>query len=180
MAETNLEKYKTRLTDVLVGWCTEKGLLKGQLLNSPDIDSKWQEMAPEYYGDSIKEFNSYPDAVLAWAAYLGMAVAYGWDRDWESSKELKYEYYRGPRGFDYMDEHIQEKILGYKLGSPESDALTETARKLSEEAEGILRHSGFEPGTVDAYKATLLTISVMYSIGEAIELDLMGYRLEKL
>lgn len=69
------ESYESRLVDRLVEICTDKGLLDGMLLSTPDITARWESIALEYSGDAVHEFNSYPEVVLAWSAYIGMAVA---------------------------------------------------------------------------------------------------------
>ena len=48
---------------------------------TPDFEQTWERLAPGYMADAVREFNGYPEVVLAWAAYLGAAVACLWDRD---------------------------------------------------------------------------------------------------
>jgi len=169
MKEQDNTSFKERL---------QSRLFEGRLLQSPDIDQKWEEMAPDYYGDAIKEFNAYPEVVLAWAAYLGAAVAFCWDKDWTGYKDRGYSFYCGEKGFDYMDEHIAREIVGYPEGSEEEASLAETMRRLAGDAYSFLRHEGLEPGSIDAYKAVLTAISVMYSVGAALMLRRLGYKLE--
>ena len=143
---------------------------------TPDFEQMWQRLAPDFTPDAVREFNGYPDVVLAWAAYLGAAVARGWDKDWNHCQKCGYDYFCGPRGFDYMDEHITEDILGYKLGSPEAVALADFFRSKATEAYGMLRHSGVEPGTVEAYHAVMEALYAMYTLGASHMLAKLGYK----
>lgn len=167
--------FGRKLTDRLLEQCTEDGYLEGVLLNSPDIDDKWDDLAPEFYGESIREFNSYPDAVLGWAAFLGMAVAHCWDGDWTRLKDKPYSFYQGPDGFDYMDEHILRNILGLDPGSEDEEDVLDVVRGCAETANTLLRRESVEAMTPDAYKAVLKAIEVMYRIGAALELSALGY-----
>ena len=85
--------------------------MEGQLLEVEELNEKWRTSAPEYMVDAVKEIAAYPTVSLAWAAYLGMAIAYGWDADWEKFAKMPYSEFYGPRKFDDMDENILENIL---------------------------------------------------------------------
>ena len=78
--------FKETLSAQLLQLARQKGLLpEGDLPISPDMEQMWTRLAPEFLADAVPEFNGYPEVVLAWAAYLGAAVAWGWDRDWEAT-----------------------------------------------------------------------------------------------
>ena len=175
-----IQGFKERLTKHLLSICKEKGYLGDTLLQTPDIEGKWTEIAPDYYGDAIPEFNGYPEVVLAWAAYLGEAVAQCWDSDWTSFSGEKYGFLRGARGFDYLDEHITEKFLGYKVGSEEGNAEAEVLRDLATQAYTFLRHDNIEAQSILAYKAVLASIDVMFLVGAAVRLKKLGYKFEKM
>ena len=95
---------------------------------TPDFEQMWQRLAPDFMADAIREFNGYPEVVLAWSAYLGAAVAWCWDKDWTAYKDMDYAFFCGEKGFDYMDEHITEDILGYKLGARFGEAVNRKMR----------------------------------------------------
>ena len=82
------------------------------MLRSDDIDLKWKELAPEYIADGVKEIAAYPTVSVAWAGYIGLAVACWWNRDWIKLKDQPYSVLLGPNGFDDMDDHIMKDILG--------------------------------------------------------------------
>lgn len=82
-----IDQFEEKLTKDLLKILTEKGLLKGKLLESEDINEVWERDAPEYMVDSVKEIAKYPNVALGWAMYFGMAVARYWDTDMPSRQE---------------------------------------------------------------------------------------------
>ena len=169
-----IKQFEEKLLENLIRVCTQEGWLSGTLLASPDIDAQWQRFAPSYYGDSVKEFNAYPEYALACAGYLGMAVACLWDRDWTRYGNEPYSYYQGVRGFDDMDDHITGTLL------QDDGTAVQAMQRCSAAAFHALRKEGAEPGSVIAYKLFLVTVAVLYRIGAAVQLHRLGYRFEKL
>lgn len=167
-----IAQFEEKLLNSLLQVCTQQGWLSGVLLQTPDIDGQWQRLAPAYYGDSVREFNAYPEYSLACAGYLGMAVACLWDRDWVRFAGEPYSYYQGERGFDDMDDHITGKIL------KDGDFPVRAMRLCSATAFNALRKESAEPGSVNAYKLFLVTAAVLYRIGAALQLHRMNYRFE--
>ncbi len=175
---SELQGYSRRLEADLWGKCVSRGLLAGEVLpSSPDIDDAFVSLSPDYLADAIKEFNAYPEVVFAWAGFLGSAVAYLWDKDWERYSPGSYAFYRGERGYDYMDEHILYDIIGYGQDSEEAKTLLEDMRYLSGHALSFLLHDGLESGTLQAYRGVVLTVEVMYRFGAALMLWRLGYRM---
>ena len=171
------EEYSQRLTEHLLKACTTAELLGGTLLKSVDIDAKWDEMAPEYFGDAVKEFNAYPEFVLAAAGFLGMGIAHMWDKDWATASVQGYEFYHDDRGFDYMDEFIVPCIL--EADETAAKRVNDAMKLCSATALSYLRHEAVEPGSISSYKLVLATIAVMFRIGEALELYRLGYKFER-
>ena len=62
--------FQDRLEKDLLKICTEREMLEGILLQSQDIDDKWNALAPEYMADGVKEIAAYPTVSVAWAAYI--------------------------------------------------------------------------------------------------------------
>ena len=77
-----LDNYELSLTEELLRVCTSLGMLDGTLLSSEDIDGKWKEFAPEYMSEAVPNLDSFPEAAIGWAGYIGMAVTKWWDIDW--------------------------------------------------------------------------------------------------
>ena len=111
------DEFEHGLLRDMLRLCTSAGMLDGNLLQSEDIDGKWDEIAPEYLADVLRQMNEYPEVSFGWAGYIGMAVAEWWDQDWEKNSRNGYTVLYGKRGFDDMDDHIVEDVLGYTRGS---------------------------------------------------------------
>lgn len=174
------EQYESRLTDRLVELCNSRGLLDGRLLSSPDIDLRWDSIATEYAGDAVREFNGYPEVVLAWSAYIGMAVACWWDKDWNRYKNQGYSSLVGERGFDDLDEHVTRDILKLPLNSAKAKEVASNLAFLAAGAYSFMMHQGVEFQSVDAFKMFRHTLYAMYRIGASLELKNLGYKMERL
>lgn len=175
-----LQEREFFLTNYMLKFCTDLGFLSGTLLKSEDIDRKWQEQAPEFCAEAAREFNGYPEFCLACAGFLGMAVAAVWDLDWSRYAARDYAFFKGPGGFDTMDEHILWLLLNMPKGSPEEQSAVKKMQSCSTELYHLMNKSTVERGTADAYRMFLSAMAVMFSIGAAIELHRLGYKFEKL
>ena len=77
-----LRDYEKRLQNELLKLCTNYKMLDGVLLSSEDVEGRWEAIALDYMADAVTQINQYPTVAVAWAGYLGMAVANFWDKDW--------------------------------------------------------------------------------------------------
>ena len=77
----DLDRFEQLLEDGLVKICSGAGLLPAELVRNPDIDGLWDRYIKDYIADAVVNFNDYPEAALAWAGFLGLGVAWGWDAD---------------------------------------------------------------------------------------------------
>ena len=180
--EENIQYYDTYEENLLrevLKMCTSLGMLDGELLASEDLDLKWKEWAPEYIAEALPEVNNYPEFAIACAGYAGMAVAKWWDEDWGRNHGNKYETLHGSRGFDDMDEHIVQKILGLELDSVEAKQLMNILLCCAQKATTFIQHEHIERQTVKAFHIFARTVRVMYKIGAALELKRLGYRFHK-
>ena len=173
------EVYEENLQREILKMCTSLGMLDGTLLASEVIDQKWKDWAPEYIAEALPEVNSYPDFAIACAGYAGMAVAKWWDEDWGRHHGEKYEKLHGPRGFDDMDEHIVQNILGLSLDSAEAKQLVNILLCCAQKAVTFIRHEHIEAQTVKAFPIFARTVKVMYKIGAALQLKKLGYKFHK-
>jgi len=174
-----LKTFEYRLEKDLLKLCTDYGKLEGTMLSCEDIDHQWTVMAPEYMADAVPEVQRYPVVSVAWAMYLGMAVAYGWDADWEKTKTLPYQHYYGKDGFDDMDEHICSQVLGVPLISEVYKDLENLVRRCGEETVAHIRNEHIEPSTPMAFHVFARSTKVMFRIGAALQLRKMGYKMEQ-
>jgi hypothetical protein len=173
-----LQHFEENLLKELMRLCLNKGLMGKVLLHSDDIDARWKEIAPEYMADAVKEIAHYPTVSVAWAAYLGMGVASGWDKDWETYSKLPYQSYYGPRGFDDMDEHIMEKELGITPAMAKYAVLEDMIRTCGETTVALIRHEHVEPQSVTAFYIYARACRCMFRIGESLALAHLGYKIE--
>lgn len=172
-------EYEERLQIELLKLCTSHGMLEGTLLASDDIDERWNDYASHYMADSVSQINTFPAAAIAWAGYVGMAVAHRWDEDWEQYAEEEYDALHGERGFDDMDEHIVQNILGLALESEEAAKIEDTMRSCAHTAMTLIRREQVEGQSTKAFYIFARTAKVLYRIGAALELRRLGYRFEK-
>lgn len=173
------DTYENNLLQEMLRVCTSLGMLDGELLNSEDIDQKWKEWAPEYIAEALPEVNSYPEFAIACAGYAGMAVAQWWDQDWGRHHSKSYESLHGPRGFDDMDEHIVQKILGLALDSTEAKQIVNILLCCAQKGVDFIRHEQIEAQTVKAFHIFARTVKVMFRIGAALQLRRLGYKFHK-
>ena len=174
-----LIRFEEKMQDDLLRLATTRGMLKGVLLATEDIDEQWKILAPEYMGDAVPQIAHYPTVSVAWAAYLGMAVAYGWDADWKTFLKMPYQSYYGEQGFDDMDEHIVRDLLRIPLDSRTAKELEETIRQCGEKAVDLIRYEQIPPQSEMAFHVFARACKAMYKIGAAIQLKRMGYNFEK-
>ncbi|MBQ5751476.1 MAG: hypothetical protein IIV89_01385 [Bacteroidaceae bacterium] len=179
MNKVYLENFESRITDELLRMCKQYGVLDGTLLATDDISSRWNELAPEYMADAVPNIADYPTVAIAWAGYLGMAVAHQWDGDWAAHCKDGYNSYYGEQGFDDMDEHIVRDIIGFHLNSNEAKGIEDMMRRLGEMALTLIRRENIEPQSPMAFHVYARVVKVMFRIGAAIELKRMGYKFEQ-
>lgn len=174
-----MTKIEENIREMLQDYLKLQGEMDDITPETPDIEDLWQKIGEAYLPDGIREYNAYPIVSLGWMMYTGMAIAQFWHKDWQkySTMDNIYETMRDKRGFDLMDEHIREDILGLQ-----GEAFASTERLVQECAlrtQNILQHSDCEPGTKDAFMAYISAIHQMYLMGAAIQFHRMGYVMEK-
>ena len=174
-----LDEFETKLTNELLRLSTQYKALEGVLLSTEDIDEYWRRIAPEYMADAVPQVAKYPTVSVAWAAYLGLGVAFGWDIDWDTFSVATYQTYYGEQGFDDMDEHIVRDLLCLPLDSPEAGELEKIIRLCGETAVAYIRHEQIEPQSPMAFHVFSRAVKTMYRIGAAMELKRLGYKFEK-
>lgn len=174
-----LKRFEEKLQQHLLYLCTTEGLLNGTLLTTEDLDTRWHDLAPEYIADAVEQIRDYPTVSVAWAAYLGLGVAYSWDKDWKSCMQTAYQSYYGEQGFDDMDEHIVHNLLGLQLDGKEAKQLESVIRRCAQHTVDAIRHEQIEPQSPRAFHVFARACRVMFLTGAAIELKRLGYKFEK-
>lgn len=173
--QEELTRFEQLLEDGLVKLCSSAGFLK-DLLSSPDIDGKWDEYIQAYVADAVVNINDYPNAAIGFAAFLGMGVAFHWDTDWVANKDKSYKDYYGSGGFDNMDDHILQEILC--LPDSEAKYVSNMVYSCVQAALGLMSHEQIDFQTEYGFYALARCYSVMFRIGEALELHRLGYKKE--
>ena len=173
-----LHNYEEKLMQHLLRMLTSMQKLGGKLLESQDITDKWEQMAPSYVADGVKEIAEYPTVALGWAMYLGMAVAHCWDDAWDIYSQMPdlYGYIRDKRGFDYMDEVIRFDII--KMPQYEAEETERVVQNCSQQALDMVRREQIDPQSPLAFHVYARSIRVLYLLGAAVELKRMGYKFE--
>lgn len=174
-----LNRFEEKIQGELLRICTSHGMLDGILLATDDISGHWDTLAPEYVADAVGQIADYPTVSVAWAGYLGLAIAHGWDKNWQECLKTPYKAYYGSRGFDDMDEHIIQRIVGLSLDSHEAERLESVIRSCAQTAVTLIRREQIEPQSPMAFHVFARTIKVMYRIGAALELKRLGYKFEE-
>ena len=109
-----------------------------------------------------------------------MAVSSLFDFHCEPYSSRDYDFFKGPEGFDTMDEHILWKVLNMPKGSAQEQEAVKKMQSCSTEMYHLMKKSTVERGTADAYRLFLTAMAVMFKTGEAMELQRLGYKFEKL
>ncbi|MBD5290724.1 MAG: hypothetical protein HDS24_01425 [Bacteroides sp.] len=170
------EKVKTDLLDFL----KRKGAIDARMPECPDVEEKWSMIARSYMPDGVREFQQYPVVSLGWMMFVGMAMAFWWDKDWEAnaSRTDYYESLRDLRGYDNMDEAVVEEVLGYKGEAAEK--ITDLVAECASRVYGLLSHEHIEPGTQTALGCYVACLHQLYLAGMAMELNALGYHMTPL
>ncbi len=174
------EEVKAFEADVetdLTAYLRHKGVLDERVPVCPDVEERWSMIAREYLPDGAREFASYPVVSLGWMMFIGMAMAWYWDKDWQtySAKEDIYATLRDVRGYDNLDEVILEQVLGY--GPEEAERVSALVADCASRVLGILNRRRIEPGTEAALGCYIAALHRLYLAGMAVELNALGYHM---
>ena len=173
------DTFENNLLNEMMKLCTSHKMLAGTLLASDDIDERWKEIAPEYMADAVPQINSFPAAAIAWAGYVGMAIAHRWDEDWATYANEPYEKLHGVEGFDDMDENLVQNILRLSLEDEAAQKIEDMMRRCANTAITFIRREEIEAQSTKAFYIFARTARVLFRIGAAMELHRLGYKFEK-
>lgn len=176
-AKVTVSNFEDKVRKDLVDFLISKGALDKHVPECPDVEEKWALIVRSYVPDGAREFQDYPVVSLGWMMFVGMAMAYYWDVDWEKNAE-RTDYYtqlRDKRGYDQLDETVTEDLLGYtgEAAAKVTDLVEECASRVY----SLLNHEHLEPGTESAFGAWLAALHQLYLAGMAMELNALGYHM---
>ena len=172
-----VKDFEERVRKDLVDFLVSKGALDKHVPECPDVEEKWAEIGRSYIPDGAREFKDYPVVSLGWMMFVGMAMAYYWDTDWEknASRTDFYTALRDTRGYDHLDETVVEDVLGYKDEGAEK--ITDLVAECASRVYSMLSHEHVEPGTEAAFGYYVAALHQLYLAGMAMELNALGYHM---
>ena len=153
--------------------------LDGDFMMTDDLLEQWERMQQEYIADAVTQIADYPEVSVAWAAYLGMAVAEGWDRDWDALVQLPYTSFYGKQGFDDMDDNILMNHLNLALDCKEAQKYVALYRTCARIATSSIRREQIPPQSPLAYHCFVRVCKLMFCLGVSVRLKHLGYSLQK-
>lgn len=169
--------FRQKVYDDLYAFLVNKGAIDSHMPECPDVQDKWEAVASAYIPDGAREFQQYPVVSLGWMMFIGMAMAWYWDTDWESqaSKDDQYQQLRDRNGYDNLDDTVLRDLFGYdeKRADEVSDLVAECAARVL----SLLNHEQVEPGTPAAFHCYVDALHEMYVMGMAMELHDLGYHM---
>lgn len=176
--ETKIVKeFQDKVHDDLKRFLLKKEVIDEHLPECPDLEDKWKIISRAYLPDGVREFQDYPVVSLGWMMFIGMAMAYYWDKDWEkySDREDYYQELRDKNGYDNLDDTVIKDVLGYEGESAEQihSLIADCASRVY----GLLIHEHVEPGTELAFGCYLGALHQMYIMGMSLELNALGYHM---
>ena len=174
--KTFLETFETHIKEALLLPVPD---LDGDFILTDDITQQWERMQQEYVADAVTQIADYPEVSVAWAAYLGLAVAEGWDRDWEKLAQTPYSDFYGQQGFDDMDDNILMNHLGLSLDSEEAQRYVSLFRTCAKIATTSIRREQIPPQSPLAYHCFVMVCKLMFNLGASLRLKHLGYSLQK-
>lgn len=174
-----VDSFEDKVRDDLLKFLKKKEAIDEVVPECIDVEEKWPEIARSYIPDGAREFKDYPVVSLGWMMFIGMAMSYYWDTDWEkqSARTDFYETLRDMKGYDNMDDAVVE-MLGYT--GEAADKITELVSECAARVYGILSHEPVEPGTEAAFGCYVAALHQLYLVGMAMELNALGYHMTKM
>ena len=108
-----------------------------------------------------------------------MAVAEGWDRDWDKLSQTPYTAFYGQQGFDDLDDNILMNHLGLALDSVEAQKYVALYRTCARIATSSIRREQIPPQSPLAYHCFVRVCRLMFHLGVSVRLKHLGYSLQK-
>lgn len=172
--------FEKKVREDLLAFLQKKEALDPHVPECPDVEERWGEIARAYLPDGAREFQGYPVVSLGWMMFVGMAMAFYWDSDWEkySGRHDLYEGLRDMKGYDNMDEAVVEDLLGYRGEAAEQ--ITALVSECASRVFSLLNHEHVEPGTSAAFGCYVAALHQLYLAGMATELNALGYHMTPL
>lgn len=170
------EKIREDLRQYLTGLQA----IDAKMPECPDVEEAWAKVGEDYLPDGIREFAAYPTVSLGWIMFVGMAMAYLWDTDWEHWQYEPHPYLllRDKRGFDHTDDYIMDELL--QMDAAQHTATSRLVSECAHRTYALLRHEALAPGSAEAFRGYIACLHQLYLMGMAVQLHRMGYRMTQM
>lgn len=172
-----VKEFQQKVHDDLYQFLLHKGAIDEHLPECPDVEEKWHQISRAYLPDGVREFQEYPVVSLGWMMFIGMAMAWYWDTDWEKNANRTdfYEELRDRNGYDNLDDTVIKDILGYE--GEKAEQVHNSVAECASRVYSVLTHNHIEPGTDIAFACYVAALHEMYLMGMAVELNALGYHM---
>lgn len=172
-----VSKFEDKVRQDLISFLQHKEAVDKHVPECPDVEEKWAQIGRAYLPDGTREFKDYPVVSLGWMMFVGMALAFYWDTDWEkyASRDNLYEELRDKKGYDNLDETVVEELLGYSGEAAEK--ITDLVAECASRVYSLLTHEHIEPGTDVAFGCYVAALHQLYLAGMVLELNALGYHM---
>lgn len=176
MEDNTISTFQQSLHNDLYEYLLSIHAIDRHLPECPDIEDKFRAILEEYLHDGVREYNKYPVTSLGWMMFMGMAMAWMWDKDWAnySLQENYYQPLRDIAGYDDFDQTVLE-ILGYTGNKAEQ--ITQRVARCAQRVFSTLNRADVEPGTQQAFNLYVAALRQLYNFGIAVELNALGYHM---
>lgn len=172
-----VDKFEERVKEDLRKYLLSKGAIDEHFPECPDVEEKWSEIAREYLPDGAREFKDYPAVSLGWMMFIGMAMVYYWDTDWEANAKRNdfYAKLRDLKGYDNLDETVVRDL--YKYEGEGADKVIELVAECAQRVLSLLNREQVEPGTEMALGCYIAALHQLYLAGMGVGLCALGYHM---
>lgn len=179
MEENRTKEFEDTFHKDLATYLETHDLIDKHFPEAPDIEALWATIGESYLPDALREWNHYPTVALGWVMYIGMAIAYYWDEDWERYTHVPdlYKMMILNTDFDHLDDYIRQQVL--HLTPEQGEKLQQTVGECAARTYNTISHLHVEPGTPDAFRVFIAALHEMYLMGAAMELKSLGYHMEQ-
>lgn len=172
-----VKEFEEKVQKDLTSFLQHKGALDAHAPECPDVEEKWAMIGRAYLPDGAREFQLYPVVSLGWIMFVGMAMAYYWDVDWEKNANRTdyYEALRDMNGYDNLDETVVKNVLGYE--GEAADKMIDLVAECASRVYSMLTHEQVEPGTSEAFGYYVASLHQLYLAGMKMQLNALGYHM---
>lgn len=172
-----VKAFEQKVGDDLTKFLQSKGAMDEHVPECPDAEEKWALIGRAYLPDGAREFEQYPVVSLGWIMFVGMAMAFYWDTEWEqyANRTDYYEALRDKDGYDNLDETVVKTLLGYD--GEAADKVIELVAECASRVHSLLMHEHVENGTEAAFGCFVGALHQLYLAGIRMELNALGYHM---